>query len=113
MKATAADLLATLPRPASTRWPGGVPFAEAFRHGSMVVELYAPRGRDLQAPHSRDELYFIVRGSGDFIRGDSRHRFGPGDTFFVPAGLEHRFENFTGDFSTWVVFYGPEGGERP
>jgi mannose-6-phosphate isomerase-like protein (cupin superfamily) len=112
MKASATDLLATLPHPASTRWPDGVPFAEAFRHGSMVVELYAPRGRDRQTPHSRDELYFIVRGSGDFIHGNDRHRFGPGDTFFVPAGREHRFENFTDDFSTWVVFYGPEGGER-
>jgi hypothetical protein len=25
--------------------------------------------------------------------------------------MEHRFEDFTEDFATWVVFYGPEGGE--
>ena len=31
---------------------------------------------------------------------------------FVPAGIEHRFENFTDDFSTWVIFYGPAGGEK-
>jgi len=30
---------------------------------------------------------------------------------FVPAGVEHRFEHFSEDFSTWVVFYGPRGGE--
>jgi len=30
---------------------------------------------------------------------------------FVPAGVEHRFENFSDDFATWVIFYGPEGGE--
>jgi hypothetical protein len=30
---------------------------------------------------------------------------------FVAAGEHHRFVNFSGDFSTWVVFYGPEGGE--
>jgi len=24
----------------------------------------------------------------------------------------HRFEDFTEDLLTWVVFYGPEGGER-
>ena len=41
-----------------------------------------------------------------------RHRFGPGTVFFVPAGAEHRFENFTPDFSTWVVFWGPRGGEK-
>ena len=34
-----------------------------------------------------------------------------GDVLFVPAGMEHRFENFSDDFATWVVFYGKEGGE--
>ena len=31
---------------------------------------------------------------------------------FVPAGMEHRFEDLSEDFGTWVVFYGPAGGER-
>jgi mannose-6-phosphate isomerase-like protein (cupin superfamily) len=39
-----------------------------------------------------------------------RHEFGPGDVMFVPAGVVHRFENFTNDFLVWVVFCGPEGG---
>jgi hypothetical protein len=30
-----------------------------------------------------------------------------------PAGAVHRFENFSNDFVTWVVFYGPQGGESP
>ena len=30
-----------------------------------------------------------------------------------PAHMEHRFENFSDDFATWVVFYGPLGGEQP
>ena len=37
----------------------------------------------------------------------------PGDFLFVPAGVEHRFEGFTDDLAVWVVFYGPDGGERP
>jgi hypothetical protein len=28
-----------------------------------------------------------------------------------PYKVEHRFENFSDDFGTWVFFYGPEGGE--
>lgn len=36
----------------------------------------------------------------------------PGDLLFVPAGVEHRFGPFTDDFATWVLFYGPEGGEN-
>ncbi len=91
--------------------PGGERFAKVLGHGSMEVEVYAPRGTDPQAPHTRDELYVVVSGSGEFVNGSGRHPFGPGDVLFVPAGVEHRFEDFTDDLVVWVVFYGPEGGE--
>lgn len=87
------------------------PFKALFSHDSLVVEFYKPDTLDLQTPHTRDELYVIASGSGFFIKGDSRQAFEKGEVLFVPAGLEHRFENFTDDFSTWVFFYGPEGGE--
>jgi mannose-6-phosphate isomerase-like protein (cupin superfamily) len=77
----------------------------------MVVELFAPKGIDRQAPHAQDELYFIHSGSGTFVIGTERHAFAPGTCFFVPAGVAHRFEAFSPDFSTWVVFWGPQGGE--
>ena len=38
--------------------------------------------------------------------------FESGDFLFVPAGLEHRFFDFGDSLETWVIFYGPEGGER-
>jgi mannose-6-phosphate isomerase-like protein (cupin superfamily) len=82
-----------------------------FEHGSLEIEIYAPRGRDPQQPHSRDELYVIISGTGYFLNGDERHPFKPGDLLFVPAGAIHRFEDFSDDFATWVMFYGPEGGE--
>jgi len=86
-------------------------FVEVFHHGSLAVEIYAPRGRDPQTPHTRDEVYVVWQGSGWFVNGPERHPFVPGDVLFVPAGVEHRFEEFTDDFVTWVFFYGPEGGE--
>lgn len=79
----------------------------------MVLELYAPRGIDDQQPHLQDELYFIAKGSGTFSCGGETVQFGPGDALFAAAGVEHRFEEFTDDFETWVVFYGPDGGELP
>ena len=82
-----------------------------FEHGSLVVKLYAPRGSDPQTPHSRDEVYVVARGTGDFVCGNTRQAFEPHDVLFVAAGVEHRFENFTDDFAVWVFFYGPEGGE--
>jgi mannose-6-phosphate isomerase-like protein (cupin superfamily) len=95
------------------RLPGsrGERFVELFRHGTLSVELYAPRGHDPQSPHDRDEVYAVVQGEGQFRCGRERHRFGPGDVLFVPAGIEHRFEEFTDDLVVWVFFYGPEGGE--
>ncbi|CAN5750314.1 hypothetical protein BH24GEM1_BH24GEM1_26510 [soil metagenome] len=30
---------------------------------------------------------------------------------FVPAGVAHRFEDFTDDLAVWVLFYGPDGWE--
>jgi mannose-6-phosphate isomerase-like protein (cupin superfamily) len=111
LRASTAELLKKLPGPPSPKSPDGVRFVEAFAHGSLVVELYAPVVIDPQLPHARDEVYFVVSGSGDFVVAGERSRFIAGDALFVAAGIEHRFENFTPDFSTWVVFYGPPGGE--
>ena len=91
--------------------PDGERYIELFHHGSLSVELYAPRGTDPQTPHARDEIYVILSGSGRFRRGKDETTFGPGDVLFVPAGEEHRFVEFGDDFATWVFFYGPEGGE--
>lgn len=92
----------------------GVPtaFVELFRHGTLSVEYYAPQGTDLQKPHSRDEVYVVASGTGTFVCGESRQPFEPGEVLFAPAGVVHRFEDFTPDFATWVFFYGPEGGDR-
>ncbi len=92
--------------------PKGERFLELFRHGTLSVELYAPRGHDPQTPHTRDEIYVIVTGTGRFRWSSQETSFGPGDVLFVAAGQEHRFVEFTDDFATWVFFYGPEGGEN-
>ena len=103
--ATVAGAMRLLPGPDGER------FAKVFGQGSVEVEIYAPRGADPQTPHTRDELYVVVSGSGEFVNGPERHHFGPGDVLFVPASVEHRFEDFTDNLVVWVVFYGPEGGE--
>ena len=103
----------TLPEVAAGIPASGIRSVEAFRHGTMLAKLYAPRGTDPQSPHTRDEVYVVAKGGGTFVAGDLRTQFGPGDFLFVPAGMVHRFEEFTDDLALWVVFYGPEGGERP
>ena len=85
--------------------------AEIFRHGTLELRWYAPKGTDTQVPHTRDEIYVVVSGHGFFRRGEERFAFGPGDVQFVAARVPHRFEDFSDDFGCWVVFYGAEGGE--
>jgi mannose-6-phosphate isomerase-like protein (cupin superfamily) len=89
----------------------GREFVTLFRHSSLEVEIYKPDGVDRQKPHTRDEVYVVVSGSGWFVLGEARQRFEPGEVLFARAGVVHRFEEFTPDFVTWVFFYGPEGGE--
>lgn len=86
-------------------------FKTLFKHGTLEVEIYQPHKIDHQSPHSRDEVYVVISGHGDFKNGSMITSFGPGDFLFVKAGVEHRFLNFSDDFCTWVIFYGPEGGE--
>jgi hypothetical protein len=41
----------------------GKRFATAFKHGTLLLEIYAPRGTDPQTPHTRDEAYIVVQGT--------------------------------------------------
>ncbi len=103
---TLVEALSRLPESEGKR------FATVFEHRSLLVEIYAPRGTDPQNPHTRDEVYFVASGNGEYVCGSARQSFGPRDVLFAAAGVEHRFENFTDDLALWVLFYGPEGGEK-
>lgn len=98
----AADILKSHP---------GNTFISLIKHGTMQVEYYAPVGSDRQTPHRQDELYIIASGNSLFNRNGEIIQCKHGDVLFVPAGMEHRFENFSPDFATWVIFYGKDGGE--
>ena len=86
-------------------------FVELFAHGSLLVEIYRPDKVDLQTDHARDEIYVVISGTGEFVKNGRRQPFERGEVLFAAAGEQHRFENFTDDFATWVFFYGPVGGE--
>lgn len=111
MRVSVAEALAQLPQPKTEKWPLGVWDAEMLAHGTMSLAVFAPKETDFQTPHEQDEIYIVVSGSGEFTADGETYAFGPGDALFVAAGVEHRFTRFTSDFVTWVIFYGPKGGE--
>jgi len=89
----------------------GESFLPLTQRGSLEVEIYSPIHLDRQLPHARDEVYVILSGSGDFVCDGRKMGFRSGDFLFVAAGREHRFIDFSEDFSCWVLFFGPPGGE--
>jgi mannose-6-phosphate isomerase-like protein (cupin superfamily) len=98
-----AATVATLPESRRFHYP--------LAHGTMRIGLYVPHGKDEQTPHAQDELYIIASGEGMFVKGSERRPFKPQDAIFVEAGMPHKFEEFTEDFQSWVIFWGPQGGE--
>jgi mannose-6-phosphate isomerase-like protein (cupin superfamily) len=110
------DWLITLAAAKAAPIPEGARSALLLRHGTMTLRYYAPKGRDPQTPHDQDEIYVVASGRGTFALGRDeasleRRPFGPGDAIFAPAGFVHRFEDFSDDLATWVVFWGRKGGE--
>lgn len=85
--------------------PEGKLFITLLEREKMYVEVYQPKKVDLQKPHDQDEIYVVISGSGTFLNDGQRRPFAAGDLIFVPAGVVHRFEDFTDDFATWVIFY--------
>lgn len=86
-------------------------FHVLFKRNDFSMELFVPRGKDTQSPHAQDEIYVISSGLSKFQRGEEIVSVRAGDALFVPAGVEHRFLEFSEDFRTWVIFFGP-GIER-
>jgi mannose-6-phosphate isomerase-like protein (cupin superfamily) len=61
-----------------------------------------PGEEDTQEPHSADELYYVIEGSGFMELGKSKKPVKKGSIIFVPAKMRHRFY---GNKEDLVVLY--------
>ena len=82
--------------------------AEVFVDGDLEIRFSARPTNGPQVPHERDELYFVASGTARYRVEDTVTPVGPGDALFCAAHVAHGFENLSGDFSVWVIFYGPQ-----
>ena len=55
-----------------------------------IIVLH-PDEEDTQEPHSADELYYVIEGSGFMELGKSKKPVKKGSIIFVPARMRHRF----------------------
>ncbi len=105
MKFAPKEFLSKLPLPADKKWKDGVWFTEVLPKGVIELGFFAPRGTDYQTPHEKDEFYIVVSGTADLLIENERFSCESGDALFVPAKIEHHFENISDDFGTWVIFF--------
>ena len=68
-------------------------FLNIFKSKDLEVGiLRLRRGEiDTQAPHSVDEVYFVIEGNGHIEIEDKKKPVNPADFIFVPANAHHRF----------------------
>jgi quercetin dioxygenase-like cupin family protein len=99
-----ADLLG---RAAESRQP----YLEFIRTPSLSAGLYVlGRGAtDRQEPHTEDEVYYVVRGSGRVTVAGETRNVAAGSVVFVAATVPHRFHDISEELEI-VVFFGPPEG---
>lgn len=79
--------------------------SKCFKKGDFELEFFAPRGKDFQTPHEKDEFYIIVSGSADLIKNEKIIHCRIGDAVFVEAFEAHHFDNISNDFAAWMIFF--------
>jgi mannose-6-phosphate isomerase-like protein (cupin superfamily) len=73
----------------------------------------APGQPDLQQPHTEDEVYYVVRGSGQITVGDEVRDVRTGSVVFVGTGVPHRFHDITEELVLFVAFGPAEDSRKP
>ena len=59
---------------------------------------------DGQAPHNRDELYYVLEGRSGMTIGSAEYSVAQGDVVFVEAHAEHRFHDIEEPLLLLVFF---------
>jgi mannose-6-phosphate isomerase-like protein (cupin superfamily) len=84
------------------------PYLEFLRVPSLSVGLYTvpAGGADRQAPHTEDEVYYVLEGRAKLRIEQEDREVGPGSLIYVGANADHRFHNIEQDL-TILVFFAP------
>lgn len=91
----------------SLKPPEGSRSLTVFQDGEVEIKFAAHPTPGPQVPHDRDEFYIVASGTARYRWEGGETLIGPGDLMFAAANTPHGYDNFSNDFSVWVVFYGP------
>ena len=75
--------------------------------GFLAVASLVP-GREIEAHiDPMEEIYFILRGSGEMHVDNEKRQVGPGDATWIPAGSSHSLINNTEEDCVILVVASP------
>jgi mannose-6-phosphate isomerase-like protein (cupin superfamily) len=72
-----------------------------------VVRIEPMSGPPLHIHTREDEWFHILKGEFTFQVGEERLVAGPGASVFAPRGIQHTFQNFTGEVIEALVVVTP------
>jgi len=81
---------------------------EVLNEETMTVEVgrYSASTSAPKNPHTGDEIYYVISGSGMARVGNETYSVEAGDVVYVEAGLEHDFFNIEEDITVLIVLAG-------
>jgi mannose-6-phosphate isomerase-like protein (cupin superfamily) len=93
------------------RTGAGQPYLEFIRTAALSAGIYVlgPGAIDRQQPHTEDEVYYVVRGSGRVTVGAETRDVAAGSVVYVAATVPHRFHDIAEELQIVVFFAPPEG----
>lgn len=81
-------------------------FTDFLHNGSFesgILKL-SPGQKDIQGPHSADELYFVIEGNGFIKILQKDYKIEKGSCIFVPSNTNHHFHGNEGNLVVLYVF---------
>ena len=83
-------------------------FAEVLNETSVTVEVGTYPTSAPKNPHTEDEIYYIISGTGMIRVGDETYDIEAGDVVFVERGIEHDFFNIEEQITALTIFIGSD-----
>jgi mannose-6-phosphate isomerase-like protein (cupin superfamily) len=92
----------------------GKPYLEFLRVPALSAGIYhlPARGTDPQAPHSEDEVYYVISGRAQIRVGHEDRPVQAGSIIYVPEQVVHRFHSIEQDLAV-LVFFAPAEYTNP
>jgi len=83
---------------------------EVLNEETMTVEVgrYKAGTSEPKNPHTGDEIYYVIEGSGMARVGDDTYSISAGDVVYVESGNEHDFFNIEEEMKVLIVLAGKE-----